>query len=88
MNEERTKAGATFWLTVALVAVLAAYPLSAGPAEFWVSPKLRKFKWMTTTIDTIYAPLWWAFDRSPGWVRKATGPYFDWWALRIELPPP
>jgi len=87
MTSDRKKPGVAFWATVGLVVVLVGYPLSMGPAQFWLVPKSHNVNWINSTIHTVYAPLWWMFDNSPDSIRAATGSYLDWWALSVELPP-
>jgi hypothetical protein len=61
MSEDRKKPTAGFWITVALVAVLAGYPLSFGPA-CWVSSYLYCGP---AVINLVYQPLmrmWWRGD--------------------------
>jgi len=53
MSEERKKPSAGFWITVALVAVLVAYPLSFGPACALCDRDLLSVQ----TIQSIYRPV-------------------------------
>jgi hypothetical protein len=85
--KSRKQPGVAFWGTVMVVALLVAYPLSAGPAEFWLAPKLRSVPGMTTTIYTVFTPYRWAFAHSPDCIRDTIAPYDNWWALGVDLPP-
>ena len=42
MTDRKKKPGVEFWATVALVVVLAGYPLSFGPACWWLSEPLEQ----------------------------------------------
>ncbi len=56
MSEDRKRAGAGFWITVALVAVLVGYPLGFGPA-CWLAGSDRLPTVIDQTICHIYGPL-------------------------------
>ncbi len=55
VTSDRKKPSAGFWITVAPVAVLVAYPLSSGPVGCIVGAE----RW-----DRLYAPLTWLADRN------------------------
>ena len=57
---DRKKPSAESWLTVALVAVLAGYPLSFGPA-CWLSSRTDLG---AGSLSFIYRPLLWAMGRN------------------------
>jgi hypothetical protein len=59
------KKPATFWATLALVAILVGYPLSFGPA-FWVSSQLESG---TPFVTSVYKPILRAWLRGPAAVR-------------------
>ena len=82
MTSDRKHPSAGFWLTVALVAVLVAYPLSFGPA-CWISSRTGIGVF---TIPSAYRPVLWAMSCSRNvahlfnWYAKAGAPS-DWsWA--------
>ncbi len=59
-----------FWITVALVGVLAAYPLSFGPAV-WLTGR-RYFR--ESTVTSFYWPVLWSTAHAQA-LEKAV----DWW---------
>ena len=66
-TSDRKKPTAGFWITVAMVAVLVAYPLSFGPACWWLSkPVTLPFVSIKARrTPSIYSPI--------GWVARRTG---------------
>jgi hypothetical protein len=61
--DPKKKPTARFWITVALLVVLVAYPLSMGPISwifFHVLPKSS-----LPLINALYAPIEWAAGCSP-----------------------
>jgi hypothetical protein len=91
----RKKPGMAFWATVVVVAALAAYPLSFGPA-CWISSRASYGE-----ILPFYRPVEWAIRRSRAaeiaFLRYAelASPAHSWWHLdnhgRLTLgyyPPP
>jgi hypothetical protein len=62
---DRNKPGVAFWVTVVVVVVLVAYPLSLWPAwRFWAL--LGQPKWLLISLQRIYAPLWAVAPFVPG----------------------
>jgi hypothetical protein len=72
---DRRKPPVGFWIIVALVALLVAYPLSTGPADW-----MRAHGWLSQgtvkTLDRFYSPLPWTYKNSPALVRRG----IDWYA--------
>ena len=67
---------AGFWITVALVAVLAVYPLSFGPA-CWASSRVPQSSAAWEMADFFYSPIlraWWHGDQ------RAIGNVISWYA--------
>jgi hypothetical protein len=60
MMADRKKPGVAFWATVALVAVLVGYPLSAGPA-CWLTG--RKY-FRASTVNSFYRPVLWSASKA------------------------
>jgi hypothetical protein len=75
---DRKKPGVAFWATVALVAVLAAYPLSFGPACWLRTPrdlKVGSFWYRNVMVaPSAYLPIGWLSQRSHR-IRQAFGWY-------------
>ena len=61
MSEDRKRAGAGFWITVALVAAAVGYPLSFGPA-CWVSSRLQP---SGRIVSAVYRPVILAWRDGP-----------------------
>jgi hypothetical protein len=89
MSNDRKKPGVAFWATVALFVVLAAYPLSFGPACWWFSteeqPGWPRFGvvFTVTTMNYKYAPpaywpIGWMAQNGPSPLRRA----IRWYATR------
>jgi hypothetical protein len=76
MTSDRKKPTAGFWITVALVAVLA-YPLSFGPA-CWISSRIGIGVF---TIPSAYRPVLWAMS-----CNRNVAHLFNWYA-KIGAPP-
>jgi hypothetical protein len=59
----RKNPGVAFWATVVVVVVLVAYPLSFGPACWWLSPPRIEGPFMISTSDAEpHAPrMYWPF---------------------------
>jgi len=54
------------------------YPLSIGPST-WLSDR----GWLPkSTVRALYAPLFWAYNRSPGSVQTAADSYIDLWSKK------
>jgi hypothetical protein len=73
---DRKKPTAGFWITVALVAVLA-YPLSAGPS-LWIAHHDLPL-WCLEVICFVYAPVTWAEEYAPEPVVRTIRADLDWW---------
>jgi hypothetical protein len=71
MGEERKRASAAFWATVALVVLLVGYPLSIGPA-CWVSSHLGCG---SSAASLIYGPAIRACGHGPNFVAKSVAWY-------------
>jgi hypothetical protein len=82
MTTDRKKPTAGFWITVALVAVLVAYPLSLGPI-IWIfghtSPPLSAFQ----IAGWIYEPLDWTIKRSPQPISDLFVNYLALWGWKL-----
>jgi hypothetical protein len=82
MTSDRKHPSATFWLTVALFAVLVGYPLSFGPAG-WIYDRCGKPPWMFEAGQAVYAPLWWTWQNGPEWLQRGIYLYgIGWWPTR------
>jgi hypothetical protein len=64
--DQKKKPTAGFWITVVLLALLVAYPLSIGPA-LWYSIRHAP---ANVRILTAYRPLAWMIQESPAPVRR------------------
>ena len=75
---DRKKPSIALWLTVALVAVLVAYPLSVGPAQYLAAHQLLPDR-IVEAGQYFYLPL--ALLPAPidGWLEQ----YADWFAHAI-----
>ncbi len=78
MTSSRKKPGVAFWATVAVVAVLVAYPLSFGPA-CWIAWRASR---AVPVIAMIYSPLVRTGFRGPAPIRRAL-----WWWGECCAPP-
>jgi len=79
------KPTAGFWITVALVVVLAGYPLSFGPACWWIStPAPMDIGYSAiqyNTVSRFYWPIGWLAKHGP----NPVGRFILWYAtLRVE----
>jgi hypothetical protein len=80
MTSEHRQPGLAYWATVVVAGliVLAAYPLSVGPAEW-----LRHHGWIPESlwdaIGTFYAPLGWLYANGPQSVRDVMDWYGHLW---------
>jgi hypothetical protein len=67
MSEQTKKSGVAFWATVvvvmALVALVAAYPLLIGPV-CWLADRDMLPEIANKPIDTFYSPLMWLMGSS------------------------
>jgi hypothetical protein len=77
MTPDRKKPGIAFWATVALVVVLAGYPLSYGPA-IWLANRGELPDWAFYALPYIYLPLNW-LTRHSGWCLKLQDWYLSFW---------
>jgi hypothetical protein len=70
---DRKHPSATFWITVALVALLVAYPLSFGPA-CWLTSRIDYGRaWITT----VYFAIIWTWDLLPYPIQTAIERYTE-----------
>jgi hypothetical protein len=72
MSQERKKPGVAFWATTTVVAVLVGYPLSFGPACWWMSEIRENSTPMVNGISPrrvskIYLPFGWVAVHGPAW---------------------
>ena len=74
---DRKKPGVAFWATVALVAVLVAYPLSFGPACWLVDWGFLNSKFMSIT----YRPIFMIVLRAPSPVARGINRYMRLFAI-------
>ena len=71
MTSDRKKPGVAFWATVALVVVLVGYPLSFGPACWWLAKIVPEFPGgprdgsNAAYVSKAYWPIGWAVERYP-----------------------
>jgi len=86
MTPDRKHPTAAFWITVALVALLVAYPLSAGPVT-WIDDRYTLPIWTGPAIETVYSPLVW-LSRASKPFSDAYGWYVALWMAESEWPPP
>ena len=80
---DRKQPTARFWITVALVVVLAGYPLSFGPACWWFPRPSTKGDETADHLPRARMPYWpigWVYLRSGPTVRRA----IEWYATRRE----
>ena len=78
---------AAFWLTVALVAVLVGYPLSFGPACWWLSTPvtLPFFSMRARQTPAIYSPMGRLARRAgPGRIQTVINWYATAWVPKGE----
>jgi len=75
MTSPRKQPSGAFWTTVALVAVLVAYPLSFGPA-CWVCSRTNSGG---AIVSAVYRPLSWGMVQSNG-IFSALDWYSGLWA--------
>jgi hypothetical protein len=85
MASEKKQSGSWWpcWLCIGLVAVLIAYPLSAGPVQ-WIAGKTLLPMWLETGIEYFYAPLNMAIHYVPRPVLTAYVRYLRWWSPYAE----
>lgn len=70
------KPSAGFWITVALVVALLAYPLSFGPA-CWITSRVNlDGSW----VNAPYRPILLAWYRTPEPIKRAITSYAEWFA--------
>jgi hypothetical protein len=75
----RKKPGLAFWATVAVVAVLVAYPLSIGPVSL-IYYQFGRPHWLYSFEWYVYGPLLWTVEHGPAWYGKLFDAYVNWWA--------
>jgi hypothetical protein len=78
MTSNSKKPGVAFWATLVVVVVLVGYPLSLGPVA-WLHAKLDRPRGMKAVVAPIYAPIFWAQDNGPDWLRKSIDLYEKMW---------
>ena len=78
---DRKKPGVAFWVTVAVVVVLA-YPASYGPAV-WITVRLDNPEPLVSAFGYFYYPLIRMSHEGPPWL---SGP-LSWWARLGKGPP-
>jgi len=83
---ERKKASWIGWGSIALLLMLAAYPLSIGPVFFLLNsgPGERAFasfgpEQVESVVSAVYRPVTFLVDHSPDAVQRAVHSYVDWW---------
>jgi len=77
MSEPKKKLGAGFWATVALLVVLAGYPLSFGVWCRYNRAAPGEIKAASAYIWPYY-PMFWLIDNGPGPVKSAVRSYVIW----------
>jgi hypothetical protein len=84
----RKHPSAALWLTVALVVVLVAYPLSFGPACWWFSSEISTFdaKPPVRRAPRAYFPIGWLAQHGPQPVGDAIFWYATFYNDSILLP--
>jgi len=86
MSEQRKTPGVTFWIIVALVAMLVLYPLSIGPAV-WLTARSY---FRESTVNSFYWPVLWSaaqaapLEDSVGWWGSLGIPDGEMVTLEIE----
>ena len=73
MPPARKHSAVPFWITVALVAVLVAYPLSFGPACWALSRSKKSYRW--PTLNSFYRPIIWTWRNGPTAINAPIGWY-------------
>ena len=81
MTSSRKQPGVAFWGTVALVAVLIAYPLSIGPVT-WMHSKRWIPPWLDKPLVSFYVPCSWVYEKGPEPLRSVYRWYVDLWDYR------
>jgi hypothetical protein len=66
------------WIAAALVVMVAAYPLSMGPA-YWFNQQLGSPEPLNSAIWYAYAPIKYFFRASPEWLGNTFYAYLYWW---------
>jgi hypothetical protein len=84
MTPDRKHPSPAFWITVALVAVLVGYPLSAGPFG-WLSYHRLLPDWAEDAGTWFYAPVEWMSSYGPEPIRELFAFYFTIWGLPMYL---
>lgn len=79
MSGERKQPGRGFWATVALTAVLVVYPLSIGPA-YWFLNHYKTPDGLQTAYRLFYWPIIWLHANGPPKIQELLGWYvFSLW---------
>jgi hypothetical protein len=75
MTEPRKKPGVAFWAAVVLTVALVGYPLSAGPACWWIAKEPSVWEGCVGTrpkiAPRIYWPIGWLAEHGPRPVHDA-----------------
>jgi len=79
---DRKQPGMAFWTTVALIAVLVAYPLSFGPA-CWIASRCEFAEGL---VSACYLPVVWTYFHAPSSVQESIFWYANYGAKRFVLP--
>jgi hypothetical protein len=82
VTSDRRKPSAGFWITVTLVVVLVAYPLSYGPVVWCESqPRIMDSVpgWILDSVITVYSPLYFAAQDGPAIIRTPLRWYLRLW---------
>ena len=78
MTSDRKHPTAAFWITVALVVVMAGYPLSIGPVQWLVGHGFVPIR-IVPTLTRLYSPIGWIVKDGPEPIRSAMRWYVDLW---------
>jgi hypothetical protein len=62
-------------VTLAVLASMLAYPLSAGPVG-WIIIQYGRPPWVQPYFDTFYGPAYWLQSHDPSRLLTA---YYNWW---------
>jgi hypothetical protein len=94
MNSDRKKPSVAFWAIVVVVVFLVAYPLSFGPACWWVSrsadPELVSWSVLGAAPEPrapgIYWPIGWLAENGPRPLSRFICWYATAWKRGVYLP--
>ncbi len=82
----RKKPGVAFWATVGLVVVLAAYPLSFGPAIWVIEHNDLPAAWAFDAAEVLYRPILWLEETGPKPISHAIDWYVELWSTNARQP--